>query len=82
LFHINLNIRDYTLPKSGVYIQTLIDNIWLDSLTFLGHRETTDGDFAVETHILNRDIYKLEEHIEIDIEFYSFSQGIIENLIL
>ncbi len=70
---INLNIRDYTLPKSGVYItKTLIDNIWLDSLTFLGHRETTDGYFAVETHILNRDIYKLEENIEIDIEFTHF----------
>ncbi len=38
----------------------------------MGYRETTDGNFAVETHILNRDINQLDESIEVDIEFYSF----------
>jgi len=69
---INLDIKYYILPKSGVYItKTLVKSEWLNSLTFIGHRKTTDGSFSVETHILNRDIGKLKEE-EIEIEFYSF----------
>ena len=54
---LNLNIYDYALPKKGVYAtRTKIDNEWLESVSFLGHRITTDGSYAIETHILNRDI--------------------------
>ncbi len=68
---INLTVQNYILPKESVYAtKTLIDNSRLDSISFLGHRVTTDGSFAIETHILNRDIDKVLEDIEI--EFIDF----------
>lgn len=33
-----------------------IDREWYPSVTFLGHRITTDGSFALESHLLRRDI--------------------------
>jgi len=54
---LNLNVYDYELPKEGVYAtQTKIDEVWIPSITFLGHRITTDGNYAVESYILDRDI--------------------------
>ncbi len=54
---LNLNVLDYDLPKEGVYATcTKINNVWLESVSFLGHRVTTDGSYAIETHILDRDI--------------------------
>lgn len=54
---INLKIDEFLLPKEGVYItKTILDNIEYNSITFLGHRVTTDGNYAVETHILNENI--------------------------
>jgi len=68
---LNLNIDEYQLPKSGVYsTRTKIEDIWYKSISFLGHRETTDGSYAVETHIIDRDIGELQGFISI--EFNSF----------
>ena len=54
---LNLKIYDYNLPKNGVYVtRTKVAELWFDSVTFLGHRVTTDGSFAVETYILDKDI--------------------------
>ena len=54
---INLNVKHYQLPLEGVYAtRTYIENEWLDSVSFLGHRVTTDDSFAVETHILGKEI--------------------------
>ena len=54
---INLKVDEFLLPKEGVYItKTILDNIEYNSITFLGHRVTTDGSYAVETHILNENI--------------------------
>ena len=67
---INIAINDYLLPKNGVYItKTIINTIPYHSITFIGHRETTDGNFAVETHILT-DISNIETPHIVDIEFY------------
>ena len=68
---LNLEVYDYYLPKSGVYASyTKIDNEWLSSVTFLGHRVTTDGSFAIESYILDRDIGIVSGFIEIKfIEF-------------
>lgn len=69
---LNLDVKYYILPKSGVYItKTFIKNRWLNSLTFLGDRKTTDGKFSIETHILNMDIGKLKDKTDIEVEFYS-----------
>jgi len=54
---LNLNVHDYDLPKEGVYAtRTKIRDEWFESVSFLGHRVTTDGSYAIETHILDRDI--------------------------
>ncbi len=68
---INLNVEAYQLPLEGVYAtRTRIGGKWLDSVSFLGHRVTTDDSFAVETHILERDIDNVQG--EIGLEFVSF----------
>ena len=62
---LNLNIKEYQLPLEGVYAtRTKIKGEWLDSVSFLGHRVTTDGSFAVETHILERDTGEVSGNIE------------------
>jgi len=54
---LNLNVYDYDLPKNGVYAtQTKVKDEWLNSVSFIGFRETTDGSFAIETHVIDKDI--------------------------
>ncbi len=68
---LNLQVLNYLLPKEGVYAtKTKIDNLWFPSVSFLGHRATTDGSFAVETHVLDRDIGVVVGDIEL--EFIAF----------
>jgi len=68
---INLNVKEYQLPLEGVYAtRTLIDGQWLNSVSFLGHRVTTDDSFAVETHILDQEIGEVNG--EIALEFIDF----------
>lgn len=50
---INIDIKDFLIPQEGIYItKTILQNISFNSVTFIGHRVTTDGKFAVETHII------------------------------
>jgi len=66
---INLKVKDFLLPQSGVYItKTILNEKEYNSITFLGHRATTDGSFAIETHILDKDIKN--DDYEIAIKFY------------
>ena len=68
---LNLNVYDYDLPKDGVYAtRTKIADSWLDSVSFIGFRETTDGSFAIETHVIDKDIGEVKGKIWI--EFVSF----------
>lgn len=56
---INLRTDGMLLPKEGVYATlTQIDNEehFHPSVSFLGHRVTTDGTYAVETHILDTEV--------------------------
>jgi riboflavin kinase/FMN adenylyltransferase len=70
---LNLKVLNYLLPKEGVYAtKTLVNKIWLPSVSFFGHRVTTDGLFSVETHILEKDIGVIRGKIEIEIEFIAF----------
>lgn len=51
---INLDVKDYIMPDEGVYAtRTLIEGQVYDSVSFIGHRVSTDRQFSVETHILN-----------------------------
>ncbi len=70
---INLKVQDYTLPKSGVYGSfTKIGEKKYKSITFLGNRVSTDGSFAVETHILENFFEKDLSYKRIFIEFVEF----------
>jgi riboflavin kinase/FMN adenylyltransferase len=68
---LNLNVKDYQLPLEGVYAtRTKVNGKWLPSVSFLGHRVTTDDSFAVETHILEHDIGEVTGKVEM--EFIDF----------
>lgn len=68
---INLNVKEYQLPLEGVYTtRTYLEGAWLNSVSFLGHRVTTDDSFAVETHILEKEIAEVQG--EIALEFVDF----------
>jgi len=66
---ININVTDFLIPQEGIYVTKtqLNDNIY-DSVTFIGHRVTTDGKFAVETHILDNE-FNQEVPKNISVEF-------------
>jgi len=68
---LNLKVYDYELPKHGVYAtRTKIRGEWLNSVTFLGHRVTTDGSFAVESYVLNQDIGVVKGSVKIEFHAY------------
>ncbi len=63
---INIKIDDFLLPQEGVYItKTILNKKAYNSISFIGHRLTTDGNFAVETHILDENILNTDENISI-----------------
>lgn len=65
---LNLSIDHYQLPLEGVYATcTRLGDRWYDSVSFVGNRVTTDGTFAVETHILDQQID--EVHSVVSLKF-------------
>jgi len=63
---INLKVEDFLLPQAGVYItKTILNDCEYNSITFLGHRMTTDGSYAIETHILDSNIKNDDYEIQI-----------------
>ena len=74
---INLSVEDYQLPKEGVYVTaTKVDGVWYDSVSFLGRRVSTDGRFAVETHIVGEELVCVDTQIWIS--FKAFIRGNIK----
>ena len=68
---LNLKVEEYELPLEGVYAtRTQIEGKWYPSVSFLGHRATTDNAYAVETHILDEDL--VEIHGSVWLEFITF----------
>lgn len=56
---INITASGFLTPKEGVYVSlTRIDDEehYHPSVSFVGHRETTDGEFAIESHILDGEV--------------------------
>ena len=57
---INITTNGYLVPKEGVYATlTKIDDEehYHPSVSFVGHRVTTDGSFAIESHILDGEVF-------------------------
>jgi len=58
---INLEIKRYILPKHGVYATiSKIGKSLFPSVTFIGIRESSDGKFSCETHIIESEIEATE----------------------
>ncbi|MDX1808087.1 MAG: bifunctional riboflavin kinase/FAD synthetase [Sulfurospirillaceae bacterium] len=69
---INLEVGKYILPKNGVYATfTKIDNHIYPSVTFIGVRESSDGKFSLETHIIGQEI-EVSKVETIDVCFIDF----------
>ncbi|MFK5881845.1 MAG: bifunctional riboflavin kinase/FAD synthetase [Sulfurospirillum sp.] len=67
---LNIEIQKYIMPKNGVYAtRVLIEDKLYDSVTFIGIRESTDGNFACETHVIDKDISQIDE---VEIFFVDF----------
>lgn len=63
---INLRIKDYLLPKSGVYATwSEIQGVKYQSVSFLGHRLSSDGEFAIETHFLDHCLTSSPKEVKI-----------------
>jgi len=63
---INLKTEEFLLPKEGVYATTtILNDKEYESVTFLGHRVTTDGSYAVETHIFDENIINKDYTVQI-----------------
>ena len=71
---LNLKIEDYQLPLEGVYAtRTKIKGGWLDSVSFLGYRVTTDGSFAVESYVLDKELGIVKGSVAL--KFVAFIRG-------
>jgi len=61
----------FLLPKSGVYAtKTKVSGSYHNSISFIGHRKTTDGEFAFETHLLDVNLDYLPKSVEV--KFYDY----------
>jgi len=50
---LNLETHDYLIPSHGVYSSKVqLENVWYESITFIGKRHSTDNRFSVEVHLL------------------------------
>jgi len=64
---INLEVKDFLYPSQGIYAsKTTVNNKIYNSATFIGHRITTDGKFAIETHIIDEELEDINSHISIE----------------
>lgn len=69
---INIEVEDFLIPGEGIYAtKTVINQKTFDSVSFIGHRLTTDGKFACETHILD---LEFQEEVPHEIEIIFFQQ--------
>jgi len=72
---VNMLTDGFLLPKEGVYAALARmdgEEHYHPAVTFVGHRVTTDGSFAVETHILDGAVV-CRQHI--DVSFVSRIRG-------
>jgi len=68
---LNLRVIQYQLPLEGVYAtRTQIDGKWYESVSFIGHRVSTDGSFAVESYVLDQELGSIDGNVAL--QFVSF----------
>jgi len=63
---LNLKVEDFLIPKEGVYATiTKIANKSYPSASFIGKRLSTDGNFSIETHLLDEELEVVNEEVSI-----------------
>jgi riboflavin kinase/FMN adenylyltransferase len=69
---VNLRVEEYLIPGFGVYAgRTKIKEDIYDSVIFIGQRLSTDEQFSLEAHILDRTI-EVEENEKCELFFVDF----------
>ncbi|WP_317370523.1 bifunctional riboflavin kinase/FAD synthetase [Helicobacter canis] len=59
---INIRAQGYVLPASGVYATRVNGKM---AVSFFGHRVSTDGAYAIESHIIDSEIVQAPERLTI-----------------
>ena len=59
---INIRAQGYVLPASGVYATRVNGKM---AVSFFGHRVSTDGAYAIESHIIDSEITQVPERLTI-----------------
>ena len=59
---INIRAQGYVLPASGVYATSVDGKM---AVSFFGHRVSTDGAYAIESHIIDSEIAQVPERLTI-----------------
>ena len=68
---INIDVQDFLIPSEGIYAtKTIVNTKEYKSVSFIGHRVTTDGKFACETHIIEDGFNEVIPH-QIEIIFFN-----------
>ncbi|HIP60138.1 MAG TPA: bifunctional riboflavin kinase/FAD synthetase [Campylobacterales bacterium] len=63
---LNLKVEDFLIPKEGVYATiTKIANKSYPSASFIGKRLSTDGNFSIETHLLDEELEVVNGEVSI-----------------
>ncbi len=61
---LNVEVEGFLLPKPGVYASyTESEDKRYPSVTFIGHRLSTDGRFSVETHLIGQKLTKTPKEV-------------------
>ncbi|WP_456433047.1 bifunctional riboflavin kinase/FAD synthetase [Nitratifractor sp.] len=78
---INLAVEGYQLPRAGVYASwSEIGGERYPSVSFIGVRESTDGSFAVETHLIDTEIGTVSGRVFVEFFAYLRPNRRFENL--
>ncbi len=68
---LNLESKNFIIPQNGVYVtRTIANNRCYKSISFVGIRHSTDGKFAIETHILDTNLLPSIEQVELSFVAY------------
>jgi len=63
---INLDVKEFLIPCEGIYAtKTVVNGEMMDSVTFIGHRYSTDRAFSIETHILEHEIELKSDEVRV-----------------
>ncbi len=63
---LNLDVKEFLIPSNGVYASfSKIGDKEYPSVTFIGNRISVDNKFSIETHILDENIDKVVDIVEI-----------------